>query len=191
MIAFLKGMIVARDVDKIVLEVNSIGYEIYMSLSSLQSLMQLESEVLIHTYMNVKEDEISLYGFCTHEEKSIFIQLISVSGVGPKLALAALSTYNAQDIVNLISSQDIAGIQKIPGVGKKMASRIVLELKGSLDEVFDRDEPLASQAVMSAHEALESMGFTDEEIREALKDAPEGSNENELIQCALRNIGAR
>ena len=191
MIAFLKGTIVARDFDKIILEVNNVGYEIYMSTSSLQSLMQSQSDELVHIHMNVKEDEISLYGFCTQEEKSVFEQLISVSGVGPKLALAALSTYSAQDIASLISTQDIAGIQKISGVGKKMASRIVLELKGSLDEAFNADKSFSSPAVASAREALESMGFNDIEIREALDSAPAEANENELIQLALRNIGAR
>ena len=128
------------------------------------------------------------------EEKDTFLLLNTVSGVGPKVALAALSSYSPAELATLIAAQDIAAVQRIPGVGKKTASRIVLELKGSLDQgiggLFAEDEQVASKALEGAREALLSMGFTSAEADLALKGAPEDGTESALLQYALKKLGA-
>jgi len=150
--------------------------------------------VLVHTYLQVRDDGMSLFGFLSLEEKALFEKLITVSGVGPKVALAALSSYTPSELATLIAAQDIAAVQRIPGVGKKTASRIVLELKGSLDQgigsLFAEDEQVVSKAVEGAREALLSMGFTSAEADLALKGAPEDGTESTLLQYALKKLGA-
>ena len=143
--------------------------------------------------MQVRDDALVLYGFLSHEEEKLFVKLTSVSSVGPKVALSALSTYEPEALVSAIVSQDVGAIQRIPGVGKKMASRIALELK----ESFGTDAQVAlpgistqaANARKGAAEALLSMGFTSEETDLALKGAPEEANETILLQYALKRLG--
>lgn len=196
MIAFLKGTLSAKTTTTAFVEVGGIGYAVGMSQASLSKLPEAGTPVEVHTYLQVREDALALFGFLSLEEKALFEQLISVSGVGPKVALAALSVFSPRALVSAISSQDVAAVQKIPGVGKKTASRIILELKGSLDQgvegLFDAAAPAETRdaALAAAHEALLSMGFTSAEVDLALKGAPEGGTESMLLQYALKRLGA-
>ena len=150
--------------------------------------------------VQVREDAFALYGFLSLEEKGLFEKLIGVSGIGPKVALSALSSFTPAALAEAIAAQDVARVQKIPGVGKKSAQRIILELKGSLDQgiqsLFAADGAAASvvdaanAAKAGATEALLSMGFTSEEAEIALKGAPDGSDESKLLQYALRRLGS-
>ena len=131
MISFIRGTLVGSDSESALIEVNGIGYRVAMSYHALSNLGSKGDEVLVLTYLYVREDALVLYGFVDEEERSLFERLITVSGIGPKVALSALSRFKAAELIAAIVSQDVATVQKIPGVGKKTASRIVLELKGS------------------------------------------------------------
>ncbi len=195
MIAFLKGILAGKSTHAAFVEVQGVGYAVGMSQAALSRLPEVGSSVLIHTYLQMREDGVSLFGFLTLEEKALFERLISVSGVGPKVALSALSSFTSQVLVRAIASQDVAAIQQIPGVGKKTASRIILELQGALDqELLDLENkgtlPSESENIKRAKEVLLSMEFTSAEVELALKDAPQGMDENRLLQYALKRIGS-
>ena len=197
MIAFLKGTLAGKTATVAYLDVHGVGYAVGMSQASLSKLPEAGKPVEVHTYLQVSDSGIALYGFLSLEEKALFERLISVGGVGPKVALAALSAFSPQALVAAIASQDVAAVQKIPGVGKKTASRIILELKGSLDEgmasLFDDGAPAAAVAaaehLKGARDALLSMGFTSAEADVALKGAPADGTETALLQYALKRLG--
>ena len=196
MIAFLKGRLAGKSSTAAFVEVNGVGSAVGMSQSSLSKLPEVGGCVEVQTYMQVREDGIALFGFLSLEEKALFERLISVGGVGPKVALAALSVFTPQALATAIASQDVATVSRIPGVGKKTASRIILELKGSIDQgiagLFDAGAalPMTDNHFRGAHEALLSMGFTSSEADLALKDAPEGAVEGVLLQYALKRLGS-
>lgn len=193
MISYLHGTLAAKFADSAVIEVGGIGYEVVLSGRSLSKLGQVGEEAKVLTHMQVREDALVLYGFLSNEEKNLFMKLTSVSSVGPKVALSVLSTYSPEDAITAIVSQDVATIQQVPGIGKKMASRIVLELKEAFDGGVQAALPGASAAAASAKkgaaEALLSMGFTSEEASLALKGAPDEGNEAVLLQYALKRLG--
>ena len=145
MIAFLKGVLAAKTATTAFIEVNGVGYAVGMSQASLSKLPEAGAAVEVHTFLQVRDDGLSLFGFLTLEEKALFERLIGVGGVGPKVALAALSAFSPAGLVAAVQAQDVAAVQRIPGVGKKTASRIILELKGSFDEglagLFDEADP--------------------------------------------------
>lgn len=200
MIAFLKGTLAGKTATTAYIEVNGVGFAVGMSQASLSRLPELGAPVQVHTYLQVREDEMSLYGFLSLEEQALFEQLIGVSGIGPKVALAALSAFpSPQALASAIAAQDVAAVQRIPGVGKKTASRIILELKGSLDhgldQLFDANgEPAPTAAVAGAElagarEALLSMGFTPAEVDLSLKGAAEDADTEALLKYALKRLG--
>ncbi len=194
MIAFLDGVVAGKTPTSAYVNVGGVGFEVGMSASSLAKLPPVGERAVIHTYLQVRDDGMSLFGFITSEEKALFEKLITVSGVGPKVALAALSSYAPAQLADLIAAQDVTAVQRIPGIGKKTASRIILELKGSLDQgiggLFSEGEATASKAMEGAKEALLSMGFTTAEIDLSLKGAPEDASEGALLQYALKKLGS-
>ena len=201
MIAFLKGQLAGKTADCAFVDVSGVGYAVGMSQGALAKLPEVGQPVQVHTYLQVSDNGIALYGFLSLEEKALFERLITVSGVGPKVALAALSAFSPEALVAAVQAQDVAAVQKIPGVGKKTASRIILELKGSFDQglasLFDASgQPagaaggVASAAALAgARDALLSLGFASAEAEVALKGAPEGADENALIKYALKRLG--
>lgn len=195
MIAFLRGKLASKAFDYVVLDVSGVGYKIMLSGQSITHLPELGAEVQLLTKMIVKEDDVALYGFQNTTEQNVFEKLIGVSGIGPKAALSILSSYSAEDVIAIIVAQDAARMQKAPGIGKKTASRIILELKDSFTQESDNlltQNPSApsSSALQGAREALLSMGFTSTEIDLALKGAPTDENESGLLQYALKRLGA-
>lgn len=200
MIAFLKGTLAAKTATAAYLEVQGVGFAVGMSQAGLAKLPEVGEPVQVYTHLHVREDEMSLYGFLSPEEQALFEQLIGVSGVGPKVALAALSAFSSpQDLARAVATQDVAAVQRIPGVGKKTASRIILELKGSLDQrfdaLFDADGQPAShsgaesEALQGARDALLSMGFTSAEVDLSLNGAPEDASTEALLKYALKRLG--
>lgn len=193
MISYLKGTLAFTLFDSAIVDVGGVGYQVYMSAKDLSRLPETGQTVHVLTRMQMRDDAPLLYGFISQEEKHLFERLISVSGVGPKVALAVLSTYEPSEVVAAISSQDIATIQHVPGIGKKMASRIILELKESLEG--DMTALLSSKTVRAVDtkkgvvEALLSMGFTSTETEVALKGAPDEASETVLLQYALKRLG--
>jgi Holliday junction DNA helicase RuvA len=204
-IAFLNGQLVARRPSSIYLDVNGVGFEVLMPQSSIAKLPETGSPVQVMTYLQVRDDGLSLFGFLSIEEKALFEELIDVSGVGPKLALAALSFYSPQELAGAIAAQDVARISKIPGVGKKTAQRIILELKGAIDGgldglLGDASSDASGGSALSASQdntlkgiadALLGMGFTSAEAELALVGAPEDASESAILQYALKRLGSQ
>ena len=199
MIAFLKGVLAGKTASCAYVDVQGVGYAVGMSQGALAKLPAVGQPVQVQTYMQVSDNGIALYGFLTLEEKALFERLIGVGGVGPKVALAALSSFTPEGLVAAVQAQDVAAVQKIPGVGKKTASRIILELKGSFDQglasLFDASGApasavaVAAERLKGAREALLALGFASEEADVALKGAPEDADENALIKYALKRLG--
>ena len=127
MIACLKGTLIATSLDAAVIDVQGVGYQVLMASKSLARLGMPGDTVRVLTHLQIRDDALVLYGFLNQEEKDLFLRLVSVSSVGPKVALAVLSTFDPGDAIAAIVSQDLSAIQRVPGVGKKMASRIVAQ----------------------------------------------------------------
>lgn len=194
MIAFLRGKLASKAYDYVVLDVSGVGYKIMLSGQSVSRLPEIGTEIQLLTKMIVKEDDVALYGFQNATEQNVFERLISVSGIGPKAALSILSSYSAEEVIEIIASQDSVRMQKAPGIGKKTASRIILELKDVFAQVggdlSSQTPSVSTSALQGAREALLSMGFTSAEIDLALKDAPSEETETGLLQYALKRLGA-
>lgn len=196
MIAFLKGVMAGRTSDAAFIEVNGVGFQVGMPASDIAKLPEKGEPVALFTHLAVREDAMTLYGFLTQESKALFERLISVSGVGPKVALAALGTFKPEELANAIAAQDVKAVSSIPGVGKKTAQRMILELKGSLEQqqtedLFSQETAAAAERLQGARDALLAMGFSLAEADLALKDAPEEKKtEGALLQYALRRLGA-
>ncbi|WP_277071313.1 Holliday junction branch migration protein RuvA [Slackia exigua] len=195
MIAFLNGVVAGKNQSTAFVDVGGVGFAVGMSANDLSRLPPTGERVLIHTYFAVREDAMTLYGFLSLESKSLFEKLIGVSSVGPKIALAALSTFKASEFIAAVLSGDATAVSKVPGIGKKMAQRIILELKGSLadasvDDLFSTKAGEQAARLQGAKEALLAMGFTSAEADVALKDAPETLvTDSALLQYALRRLG--
>lgn len=207
MIAFLNGTYAGRSAQAAFVEVGGVGYQVLMSQLALSKLPEPGSPVRVLTYLQASDSGLALYGFLREDERALFEKLISVSGVGPKVALAVLSTFLPADFAAAVAAQDVSAVQKVPGVGKKSASRIILELKGSLDHgapgLFDAQAPEAASprtpdasaskggALKDIESALLGMGFSPAEAQLALEGAPEGASEAAVLQYALRRLGGR
>lgn len=129
MIAQLSGTLVFKSPQHLIIDVGGVGYRVFVSLNSFSDLPEVNSPVTVYTHTHMREDQLLLYGFTTQEEKNVFQKCISVSGVGPKMAMTILSGIPAQELAEAIAREDLLRLQSIPGVGKKTAERIVIELK--------------------------------------------------------------
>lgn len=193
MIAFLEGRIASKDAGRLVLDVGGVGYLLHMAHASVSSLPPVGDTVRILCIMSVSDAGAFLYGFVDDRERSMFEMLTNVSGVGPKMALSALSVYDIGALERAIAMQDVKAISKVPGIGKKIASRIILELKDSFDAEGSDAEGLSvspdrPDAFISVLEALSSMGFTASEVEHALAGGDSNASESELLQYALRRM---
>ncbi len=191
MIAFLRGEVVAKSATEALLDVGGVGYCLGMSSQALVGLPSNGCTVTVFTYMHVNDDGIALYGFGSEAERELFVRLIGVSGVGPKIALAALSAFKAPDLMSIIAAGDVARISTISGIGKKTAQRLVLELQGVLQEMPAAAGAAGTGASMKeATDALASLGFTYDEITAALKGFDGDSSDVSAVgRCARRNRG--
>ena len=198
MIHRLRGILVEKDTEGVVLDVGGVGYRASASMATLRALPSLGEECVIHTRMVVREDAMLLFGFATREERMAFDVLTAVSKVGPKLALSILSSMSPQEISEAVARGDIVKFASVPGLGKKTAERLVLELKGKSLATFD-PEPAVASAVgdggggpyMEARDALAALGYRLEEAEKALNDVPPQDSVEKYIKEALRRIGTR
>ncbi len=193
MIAFLTGRVAGKSAGSALLDVGGVGYRLLMSTRSLSSLPAEGDSVTVHTYLHVREDELTLYGFENDDERVLFETLIGVSGVGPKVALAVLSALRPDALRSAVASDDVAVLSSVPGVGKKTAQRLALELKDKLDlpDLAAGARGPRAAAVAEARDALLSMGFTAVEAAAALRDADEGATAEQLLRLALKALGGR
>lgn len=200
MISFLVGTIEEKYENTLVLDVNGVGYELQISNNSLVALPDVNETTKVYTYLHVKEDGIALFGFATQEEKGIFMKLITVSGVGPKMAISILSGMKISDLIVAISREDVSLLVKIKGLGKKTAERICLELKDKISAVgygtdlFNYKENLDNfydeNALNDAVETLINLGVNkNDAYRLARANAGDGATAEEIILKVLRYLG--
>lgn len=192
MINYIKGEITKKGLDFLVIENGGIGYHINTSQNTLNKI-QSGSETVIFTYLHVREDILSLFGFADNDELEMFKKLISVNGVGPKAGLSILSILDTASLKVAISTNDIQKISKASGIGKKTASKIVLELKDKIEKVDIEDVIESSKVVENETseliKVLMTLGFTQNEAKKSLKNINlQDKNENEIIKEALRNL---
>lgn len=203
MISFLHGILDSRTEQTAILEVNGVGFEVYMSERDLSSLPKPGSRVKIYTYMNVREDAMQLFGFLGRGDRKMFQMLIGVSGIGPKGGLNILSVLTTDDLCYAVMGSDINALSKAPGIGKKTAERLIIELKDKLDfknflergipdgtmtgePVSSTDDSVQSEAI----QALISLGYGSTEAVKAVKNVS-GNAENtveDILKSALKEL---
>ena len=196
MIHRLRGILVEKDTDGVVVDVGGVGYRASASVATLRALPSLGEECVIHTRMVVREDAMLLFGFAAPEERAAFDALIAVSKVGPKLALAVLSAMSPQQISEAVARGDVPKLSSVPGLGRKTAERLVLELKGKDLAVFGPEPVVSSDGggggpYMEAREALTGLGYSLEEAEKALNSIPPQDSVEKYIKEALRRIGSK
>jgi holliday junction DNA helicase RuvA len=185
-IAQLRGTPVGRTPDGLVLDVNGVGYLVQATPSALRRA-DGAAELTVQTYLHVREDALQLYGFADLEERELFEQLLSVSGVGPKVALAIVSGSPPAELRRAIALDDTARFEAIPGIGKKKAQRVVLELKGKLGAGASESTPIGQSAPhLVARDALVELGYTVLEAEQALADVDPSLPPEERVRIALK-----
>lgn len=195
MIAYLNGNLEYVSNDFVILDVNGIGYQVFISDYTLSKLPQCNSNLKLYTYMNVKEDSISLYGFLSMDEMNMFNTLKTVSGVGPKAALSILSCMRPNEISMAVIIEDINSLSKASGIGKKTAQRIILELKDKMKSttVFETENidtnKNSSSAKIEAVEALTALGYSQIEATRAVSgEYSENMKVEDIIKLALKKM---
>ena len=197
MISYIKGSLESKNIDSVVIDVGGIGYKIYMSANSINKVGEIGNVVKIHTYMRVREDDISLYGFCTNEELKMFEQLLGVSGIGAKSALTILSNISPSSFALAIISGDVNSLKSLPGIGAKSAQRMILELKDKLKtqdaietEVVSIKNIVKNDKAKDAIEALQVLGYARKDIEQVISKI--NTNEltvEEIIKQGLKFLG--
>lgn len=194
MINFIYGEIASKNENSVVLDHNGIGFEIFVSTSTLSLIGQIGEMARVFTYMNVKEDELSLYGFLSIEEKNVFLKIINVSGIGPKMALQILSGLSLSDLAVAIKNEDIKLLSTIKGLGKKTAERLALELKDKIDLIgFAVQDTLVEDVnvdmVDEAMQALIALGINkNEAYRLAKLNAVGAESTEDIIRKTFQNL---
>ncbi|MGH9490310.1 MAG: Holliday junction branch migration protein RuvA [Terriglobales bacterium] len=194
MIAFLRGVLLERSPSRVVVDVHGVGYELLIPVSTFQALPAAGSQVELRVHTQAREDAIQLFGFATARERALFEHLLGVSGVGPKMALAALSGLSASELAAAIAASDLARLTAVPGIGKKTAERICVELRDRLGEFATTAAapplPAAAEEVLSA---LVNLGYAralaEKAVRRATERQPPASGFEELFKRSLQAIG--
>lgn len=187
MIGRLTGLLLEKNPPQILLDVQGVGYEVDVPMSTFYNLPALNERVVLHTVMIVREDAQLLYGFASHDERAAFRQLLKISGVGPKLALSVLSGLSLADLAYAVVNKDIGRMTKIPGVGKKTAERLLLELQGK----FTALPAGAAKSEITMHSgdivnALLALGYNEKEAEWASKQLPADAGVSDGIRQALK-----
>ena len=192
MIAFLRGRVLDKQPNRIIVDVAGVGYDVQVPLSTFYEVGDEGAEVSLRVYTHVREDQLQLYGFLTELERQLFERLIAISGIGPKLAIVVLSGMETRELVAAVQRADVARLTTIPGIGKKTAERIVLELKDRIAKVALPAASGAAPAASSADQlrsdllsALLNLGYHRQQAEKAI-DATVTSNPNASLEHAVR-----
>ena len=201
MISFVQGTLAAREGDLIVVQAGPVGLNIHVPLTVIEQLPKTGEEVMVHTYLKVAEDALTLYGFLHQQDREMFCRLINVNGIGPKGALAILSTLTPDDLRMAVLTGDAKAISRAPGVGMKTAQRIILDLKDKisfedLESFADQDEAgpagrgAASGAASEAVEALVQLGYSLSDAGKAVRavEGAEQMDSEQILKAALRQF---
>lgn len=197
MIGRIKGTLLEKTPPDILIDVNGVGYEIQVPMNTFYQLPEINETAVLHTHFVVREDAQLLYGFYHEQERSLFRALIKINGVGPKLGLAILSGIESKEFVRVVRNNDVNTLVSLPGIGKKTAERLIIEMRDKLkDWVTDADEldgvdgqPIVgpNQAIEEAESALVALGYKPKEAAQTVKRvAVEGMTNQELIRQALK-----
>jgi len=190
MIGRIAGVLVAKNPPQILVDAAGVGYEVEVPMSTFYGLPATGESVTLLTHLVVREDAHLLFGFATDSERRAFRQLLKISGVGARTALAVLSGMSVGELVEAVAAQEAGRLVKVPGIGKKTAERLLLELKGKLGGdalsgvAVNREKPAASDVI----NALLGLGYSDKEAQLAVKHLPEGLSVSEGIRQALRSL---
>ena len=194
MIGSLNGLIISKKPSEVLLEVNGIGYEVHVPLSTSFKLPSVDQTVQLLTHLLVREDQHTLYGFITEDERKLFRALIKISGVGAKLALTILSGINVEGFIRSVQMQDVDTLIHLPGIGKKTAERLLVEMKdkdGQMGDIAQNDavESIALRIIKEAHNALTSLGYKSVEARKILDGIDSnGLTVEALLKQALQSL---
>lgn len=198
MIGWIEGELAAKELDRVVLAVGGVGFEIAIPFSTYEALPDVGGSARLQTVLHVREDELSLYGFATPEEKRVFERAIGVTGIGPKLAVVLLSTLTVSRLVQAVTGGDLVTLTSVPGVGRKTAERLVIELRDKFQDLVGSEarRPAASvpggEQGEAALKALVALGFqrskAADAVGSAVGDAP-GAGVEEIVRRALATLG--
>ena len=199
MIGRIKGRLAEKTPPDILIDVNGVGYELQVPMNTFYRLPELNEEVLLHTHFVVREDAQLLYGFYDVRERSLFRELIKINGVGPKLGLAILSGIESNEFVRVVRNNDVNALVCLPGIGKKTAERLIIEMRDKLkdwqsdasdDSELNSAGPFGTnQAIGEAESALVALGYKPKEAERAVKSvASEGMSNQDLIRNALKVV---
>jgi holliday junction DNA helicase RuvA len=198
-IAFLQGLLTAKFPDRVEMDVNGVGYEVFVSQKTLQSAPPVGKTVLLKTYLHMREDLLQLFGFLKDSEKQAFLLSLSVSGIGPKAAMNILSTYTPDTFYEAVLRNDLTALRSIPGIGQKTAQHLVLELKEKVTKlvgggVFMEEGLLGAESknISDAMQAMMSLGYSAGESRQAVLNAVQSLGEKstveEILKSSLKSI---
>lgn len=192
MIGSLRGTVLERlDDGRVLVEVNGVGYLVTVTPRTLAEL-EPTSPVFLYVHHHIREDAQTLFGFLRRDERATFDVLIATHGIGPALAIAILGTHSPPALVDIVAGNDIGALTLVPGVGKKTAERLLIELRNRLDlPMLDPLVVSPTTAASSVREALSGLGYAPEEIREAMRELPESKSPEDMLRDALRLLGAR
>lgn len=193
MIATLDGTLEYCGADSAIVKVGGVGIRVYLPVSTLSRLGDIGDKVFLYTHLHVKEDNLSLYGFATNEEVALFKNLISVSGIGPKMGLAMLSSLSVEQLATAIVGGNVDLINQVPGVGKKIASRLIVDLKSKLEQEWKETAVLLVPEDSDAIAALTSLGYSLQEATQVVSSIPDSSQLSleERVRAALQRLSGK
>lgn len=193
MIARINGLLIYKSIGHVIVDIHGLGYSVFVSLATFYELPETGQMVTMHIHTDVKDDSINLFGFYTSEEKDVFKLMISISGIGPKLAINILSGANVRDLISAVSKGDLNRLIRIPGIGKKMAERIILELKDKMIKLdshitTDKDVNIVStdDMIKDALSALTNLGYKSQSAENALQKIINESSEVMTLEVLLK-----
>ncbi len=206
MFEYIFGKLAIKKVDYVAIDINGLAYKIYISLKTFEKLNEIGKDEKLYIFTNVKEDDISFYGFKTQNERELFRELITISGVGPKLAIAILSTFEVQEVIEIVSIDETKIFTKVPGLGLKKAQKIILDLKDkvkklNISESFEEKNKNSqinfNSEILNLKEdlklALDSLGYQNEDVAKWITDEElcEISDISEVIKIVLQKIQSK
>ena len=190
MIGRLRGTLVGRSGEAVVIDVAGVGYEITMTPRDIAALPGLGEDVVVHTHLHVREDALAVFGFESDLARNLFRTLIGTSGVGPKVAMAMLASYRPDELRSAVVTEDVDALSAVPGIGKRTAQKLILELRPKLADL-EAESVIGESASSGAQvrEALESLGYSSIEIREVIATLPGDAPVQEQLRRALQALG--
>jgi len=206
MFEYIFGKLAIKKIDYVAIDINGLAYKIYISLKTFEKLNEIGKDEKLYIFTNVKEDDISFYGFKTQNERELFRELITISGVGPKLAIAILSTFEVQEVIEIVSIDETKIFTKVPGLGLKKAQKIILDLKDkvkklNISESFEEKNKNSqinfNSEILNLKEdlklALDSLGYQNEDVSKWITDEElcEISDISEVIKIVLQKIQSK